>query len=200
MSRGLGDVYKRQVQRAAIDAFVAETDGVDYFPSYEFVTLSDPRVAWARGDYRHVSADLVARIMASVLQHYVECEGGPESPEAVSVQSLEASVRMVMKLGETADAVALIEQNSVLVAGNGGLELQYGAVLFDTGRFEEAFDALARAGDLLPNNPDPLEWQIECCRKLGRGQLAETLLAQHAERFPGRTVYRDELGWRQSVL
>ncbi|NDR55286.1 GSCFA domain-containing protein [Aliiruegeria sabulilitoris] len=188
--------YSKSVQRAAIDAFVAETEGVDYFPSYEFVTLSDPRVAWSRGDYRHVSADLVARIMATVLQRYVEGESGLASPEAVGAQSLEASVRMVMKLGEFSEAVALMERNAKLVAGNGGLELQFGTALLETGRFEEAFDALARAGELLPNNPDPLEAQIQCCRKLGRGPQAEILLAEHSGRFPGRSEFREEQGWK----
>jgi len=55
----VANTYSKSVQRAAIDEFIADADGVDYFPSYEFVMLSNPTIAWSRGDYRHVNADLV---------------------------------------------------------------------------------------------------------------------------------------------
>jgi len=68
----VANAYSKSVQRAAIDAFIRDAEGVDYFPSYEFVILSNPDVAWSRGDYRHVSPDLVARIMSNVITQYVE--------------------------------------------------------------------------------------------------------------------------------
>ncbi|MDZ7709219.1 MAG: GSCFA domain-containing protein [Roseovarius sp.] len=51
----VANTYSKSVQRAAAETFAADKADVDYFPSYEAVTLSDPAVCWARGDYRHVS-------------------------------------------------------------------------------------------------------------------------------------------------
>ena len=185
--------YSKSVQRAAIDAFVAETDGADYFPSYEYVVLSDPRIAWSRGDYRHVSADLVARIMSSVLQCYVD--GAVRPSEASNSRALEASVRMTMKLGEFDSAVAMMERHADLVAGHGSLERMLGTALGKVGRIDEAFDAMARAGSMLPGNPDPLEQQILWCRELKQPETARALLRQHEERFPGRSGFRNGLAW-----
>ncbi len=183
--------YSKSVQRAAIDAFVAETEGVDYFPSYEFVTLSDPRVAWSRGDYRHVSADLVARIMATVLQRYVGTEA--HSPEEIGQASFEASLRMMLKLEETEEALALMARNEGFMAANGSLELRRGELLEAAGRLEEALGAMERADRLLPNNPDPLEARIRLGEALGQGVARAKLLEDHAERFPGRSDFRDGL-------
>ena len=46
----VANTYSKSVQRAAAETFVARKPDVDYFPSYEFVTLSNPAICWARGD------------------------------------------------------------------------------------------------------------------------------------------------------
>lgn len=67
--------YSKSVQRAAVEAFVMNHDA-SYFPSYEYVTLTNRKFAWGNKDFRHVRSETVDRIMADVLEAYV----GP-SPE-----------------------------------------------------------------------------------------------------------------------
>ncbi len=68
----VANTYSKAVQRAAIEEFVLTHDGVDYFPSYEFVALSDPSLAWKSDEFRHVSPKLVDRIMSEVLSSYFD--------------------------------------------------------------------------------------------------------------------------------
>jgi len=67
----VANTYSKAVQRAALEQFVMEHDDVDYFPSFEAVTLTPATEAWSRSDFRHVSPYLVRRIMSSVLTSYI---------------------------------------------------------------------------------------------------------------------------------
>lgn len=67
----VANTYSKSVQRAAAEVFVSRHANVDYFPSYEFVTLGDPKTNWA-GDYRHVHPKVVNRIMTSVMASYLD--------------------------------------------------------------------------------------------------------------------------------
>jgi hypothetical protein len=42
----VANTYSKSVQRAVLECFVADKSDVDYFPSYEFVILSNPRRRW----------------------------------------------------------------------------------------------------------------------------------------------------------
>ncbi len=61
--------YSKSVQRAAVEAFVARHDNVDYFPSYEAITLANPDLVW-KEDQRHVTDHAVQAIMEHVLHSY----------------------------------------------------------------------------------------------------------------------------------
>jgi tetratricopeptide (TPR) repeat protein len=61
--------YSKSVQRAAVEAFV-KTNPVDYFPSYEVVTLTDHAYAWSNLDLRHVRGEMVDRLMGRFLETY----------------------------------------------------------------------------------------------------------------------------------
>ena len=61
--------YSKSVQRAAVEAFTM-THQASYFPSYEYVTLTDSKFAWSDRDFRHVRQETVDRIMADVLLAY----------------------------------------------------------------------------------------------------------------------------------
>ena len=63
------NTYSKSVQRAALQAFVARHDNVDYFPSYEIVTMSDRQLVYER-DNLHVSNSAVAYIVEQVLASY----------------------------------------------------------------------------------------------------------------------------------
>ncbi len=66
----VANAYSKSVQRAAVEAFCIARE-VDYFPSYELVTLSDTRFAWIDNDFRHVRQETIDRIMAQVLKTYM---------------------------------------------------------------------------------------------------------------------------------
>lgn len=68
------NTYSKSVQRAACRALVARREGVDYFPSYEIVSMSPRQLAY-ESDNLHVSAAMVGHIMDQVLGAY--------SPDAV---------------------------------------------------------------------------------------------------------------------
>ena len=69
----VANTYSKSVQRAAVEQFVKINENVDYFPSYEFVSLNNPKNNWVN-DYRHVHPNLVRRIMANVLAKYCDDE------------------------------------------------------------------------------------------------------------------------------
>jgi thioredoxin-like negative regulator of GroEL len=61
--------YSKSVQRAAVESFV-KSNAVDYFPSYEVVTLTDSAYAWSDIDMRHVRREMVDRLMGRFLENY----------------------------------------------------------------------------------------------------------------------------------
>ncbi|MFT4089788.1 MAG: GSCFA domain-containing protein [Asticcacaulis sp.] len=64
------NTYSKSVLRTAAESFVRAHDNVDYFPSYEIVTLSDRAGAyWV--DNIHVRPEMVARIMNQVFRSYL---------------------------------------------------------------------------------------------------------------------------------
>ena len=63
--------YSKSVQRAAVETFI-KTRPVDYFPSYETVTLTDNAYAWSDHDFRHVRGEMVDRLMGGVLERYTD--------------------------------------------------------------------------------------------------------------------------------
>jgi hypothetical protein len=63
------NTYSKSVQRAAVEAFSLAHDNVDYFPSYEIVTLTDRRISF-EDDNMHVQRPVVAEIMDRVVSAY----------------------------------------------------------------------------------------------------------------------------------
>ncbi|MEQ8257307.1 MAG: GSCFA domain-containing protein [Roseovarius confluentis] len=57
--------------RVAASKFSDAHDDVDYFPSYEFVTLSHPKTAW-QNDRRHVKLALVEKITSLFCETYID--------------------------------------------------------------------------------------------------------------------------------
>jgi hypothetical protein len=196
----VANTYSKSVQRAALDEFLIGKEGVDYFPSFEFVTLSNPTIAWSRGDYRHVSPDVVARIMSNVLVNYVD---GAEDPgpaqamhgEAMTPQALQASVRMMLKLEDYDGVVALTRQNRALIDEDAELLVLEANALRRLNQLEASYEALEKAVGLAPRQPAPLERLITLCRPLGRKEDAVTLVARHKATFPGRSQFRDKVTW-----
>lgn len=66
----LANTYSKAVLRICAEQFAVGRPHVSYFPSYEFVMLSDPSMVWREDDFRHVDPRFVDLIMASVMAQY----------------------------------------------------------------------------------------------------------------------------------
>ena len=69
----VANCYSKSCLRSVAEAFANKFDDVDYFPSYEMVTLADPKYAWLP-DNRHVNPEFVQKIMQIFKENYI-CEG-----------------------------------------------------------------------------------------------------------------------------
>jgi hypothetical protein len=188
----VANAYSKSVQRAALDEFLLGKAGVDYFPSYEFVTLSNPAVAWSRGDYRHVSGDVITRIMDNVLRRYV---GGEGDGGGLSREALLSSVRMLSKLGHHEELVALCAKNRALADADAEVLMLEAASARRLDRLDDSFGALARAQAIAPERPDALERMILLCRPMRQKARARELLDRHAQAFPARADFREKVTW-----
>lgn len=68
----VANAYSKAVLRAAVEEFLIGKNNVNYFPSYEFVTLSNPDTVWTADDLRHVDSVFVDYIMANVMQQFTD--------------------------------------------------------------------------------------------------------------------------------
>jgi hypothetical protein len=88
----VANTYSKSVQRAAVGEFVSRHDNVDYFPSFEAITLGNPDLVW-KEDQRHVSELPVQGIMEHVLRAYAPQKRTP----IAGIQQLE---RLDQQLGQ----------------------------------------------------------------------------------------------------
>jgi hypothetical protein len=188
----VANAYSKAVQRAALDEFVLGRDGVDYFPSYEFVTLSNPAAAWSRGDYRHVSSDVVNRIMSDVLLRYARdgVSGG-----ALARGALASTMRMLAKLGDHEEVAALAAASRAAVDDDPELLLLEAAAHRKLDRLEASLEALAKARHLAPDRPEVVERMILLCRPMRQKDRARALLGEHERSFPARAEFRGKVTW-----
>lgn len=68
----VANTYSKAVLRAAVEEFVSNKANVNYFPSYEFVTLSNPDVVLRKDDLLHVDATFVDYIVANVMAEFTD--------------------------------------------------------------------------------------------------------------------------------
>jgi hypothetical protein len=183
-----------KMQRAALDEFVLSHDGVGYFPSYEFVTLSNPSVAWSRGDYRHVSPDLVARIMSNVVQTYVE-DAETSGDDDMTPEAVLSSMRMLARLEDYEKLVALSEKRPAAIEGNAEALALVGTAQVRQKKFSAAFDLFKQARELDPLKPNYLERLITLCRSLRRIDEARSMIKTHEKDFPDREDFRERITW-----
>lgn len=207
----VANAYSKSVQRAVLEQFVTEVQGVDYFPSYEFVALSNPTIAWSRNDFRHVNPDLVARIMSSVIATYFPPEAQPKAEEAGSAAEADAeaggavagegltpaaimsTAKLMIKLEEWDKLAALFAENAAVTDSHPDLLLQKAAMYRFQRQIPEEFEVLERVRVLAPDRPWPLERMIRICKPLRRPGLHEELMALHAQQFPDRAEFRDQM-------
>jgi len=146
----VANTYSKAVQRAAVEAFVRAHANVDYFPSYESVTLSDRRRAW-RTDQAHASDEIVRLNVLRMVEAYGLASDDPAGDAGdQTVRSVSSAFALVRSAQEAASA-GLFEQarkefdEAVRIApGEGLILLDYGRFLFDQKLFDDAGD-LVRA-------------------------------------------------------
>jgi Flp pilus assembly protein TadD len=119
-------------------------------------------------------------------EHY---RANPRDAEAALAygQALRAS-------GQRAQAVAVLEQASIVHPGNKALLASYGRALADNGNFQQAFDVLSRAHS--PDNPD---WRILSVQgtaldQLGRHDDARRYYASALKIVPNEPSVLSNLG------
>lgn len=211
----VANAYSKAVQRAALEQFVTQVPQVDYFPSYEFVTLSNPTIAWSRNDYRHVNPDLVARIMSSVIATYFPAgaqpvpaaEAAPTSvnaaantnsgtapAEGLTPAAVMSTAKLMVKLEEWDKLANFLQENAGVVDTQPDLLLQKAHMHRLQRQTVEEFAALEQVHALAPERPWPLERMIRLCRPLRQLDRQAALIAAHAERFPARSEFREEMG------
>lgn len=222
----VANAYSKAVQRAALEQFVTQVPGVDYFPSYEFVTLSNPTVAWSRNDYRHVNPDLVARIMSSVIATYFPENAQPKAPaasvptenaptdnaltenapagtapagtartaEGLTPAAVMSTAKLMVKLEEWDKLANFLQENAAVVDTLPDLLLQKAHMYRQQRQTAEEFATLEKVRALAPDRPWPLERMIRLCRPLRQPDRQAALMAVHAERFPARGEFREEMG------
>jgi hypothetical protein len=66
----VANFYGKATLRAVAQDIASNDPLIDYFPSYEMVTLADPKEAW-HPDHRHVRREFVAQIMGAFMQGYM---------------------------------------------------------------------------------------------------------------------------------
>lgn len=187
----VANAYSKSVQRAAIDQFLVGREGVDYFPSYEFVTLSAPAAAWSPKDYRHVSPSMVDRIMAEVLARY----GETQAADRLTASALRASARSLLKAEQPQAALDAIGRHRDVADTDPDLLLVEATAARRLGLNERAAEVLEKVVALDPDRAAAIERLIQLCRPLRNDARARELLADHARRFPDRVEFRDRTQW-----
>ena len=136
------NAYSKAVLRAAAETFVLEAPDVTYFPSFEFVSLTDRTRAFGSRDYRHVNQEMVDVIMDSTLRSYVS----DLPPTKVEAQNLLKQRRY----DELTDSLFAVETGG----GNVPTFLRYygGLALQKVGRIDEAARQLRVVVEAMPQH------------------------------------------------
>ena len=160
----IANAHSKAVLRAVCEQVLLERDGVDYFPSYEIVTLSDPRLVW-KSDRLHVSQGFIGKIVGYMLDNYMD------GVAAASADYQRARALLANSEPAEAEAAAL----AALAARPDHIEarLVLGAARNARGLWEAAIDALGPAVDADRERADT---RIQMARALaGAGRLPEAV-------------------------
>lgn len=156
------NTYSKSALRAAAEEFCSAHDNVDYFPSFEMVTLSDRANAYM-DDYIHVKPSMVSRIMTLAVSKYVQNYTPEEDDEDCSkfgdepaqLWTVAAKLRAERKFDLAIKLLRKIEDSSAIPKTGQTLanfNLVLGMNLHSAGRSADAEPYLARAVALAPNN------------------------------------------------
>ncbi len=174
----IANAHSKAVLRAVCDAVLLEREGIDYFPSYEIATLSDPRLVW-KSDRIHVSQGFIGKIVGYMLDNYME------GVAAASASYQRARALLADGQAREAEAAAL----SALEARPDHMEARIvlGAARNAVLAWQDAIEALAPAVEADPARADT---RVQMARALaGAGRLEEAMeMAEQALACPSVTV------------
>jgi tetratricopeptide (TPR) repeat protein len=169
--------YSKAVQRAACQAFVARHDNVDYFPSYEIVSMSDRRRVYDR-DNVHVSPPTVFSIVDQVLGGYApELEirsVEPPVPRGENHMDLFVLAKHHLADGDLAKAQEVCEQTmqrfyeTMSAFDRNALHRMYGSVLQKQQKWPEALAHFETCVELFPQHAENWRKLGIACKRVGR--------------------------------
>ncbi|HEY5410817.1 MAG TPA: GSCFA domain-containing protein [Caulobacteraceae bacterium] len=161
----IANAHSKAVLRAVCDAVLLEREGIDYFPSYEMATLSNPAMVW-KGDRLHVSQGFIGKIVGYMLDNYME-----------DVDAALADFQRARALLASGDPVGAEQAALAALAirpGHTKAASVLGTALSRQHRWGEAEDVLA---PLAAAHPDRPEIRVELARVLvGAGRTAEAVV------------------------
>jgi Flp pilus assembly protein TadD len=195
------NTYSKAALRAAAEEFAWAHPEVDYFPSYEMVTLTGREQAFDR-DNIHVTRETVDVIMDRVMLKYApalfKAKAAMTPNEIAATRALIDGLIVAGDYARAASHLASLEPDEAWKqAGYSEFEFRFelGRALVERGRPVGAESHLKRALELEPGSPAAL-FQLGMAR-FARERLrdAEALLRQAAEADPRRRIYRLKHAW-----
>lgn len=128
----------KAVLRTAADEIIAENDHIDYFPSYESITLSSRDAAW-EDDQRHVEQAAIDLNISRMIEGYVR----RGTPEDLDLEKHMTKARAALAEGGRKKAIRLLEPFAGQLDTSADLAALYAEVCLAVGRADDAEAALA---------------------------------------------------------
>ncbi|MBO9669759.1 MAG: GSCFA domain-containing protein [Sphingobium sp.] len=167
----IANTYSKSVQRAAAEVISREHPRVDYYPSFESITLSERSVAW-RDDCAHV-ADEAVRLNVLRMQnaYLVRDSEEPAATRTIDQGRALALVKEAAILAASNDFQAaenLFKQAALLVPDEPIVRFRWGRFLFKQARYAEASEQMKMALDLGAGSHEMAYNLAKCYWKLGK--------------------------------
>jgi tetratricopeptide (TPR) repeat protein len=137
--------YMKSALRSATEVFARRHEGVDYFPSYESVMLTDYRRAW-QDDQAHVTDEMIRRNVLRMLEAYGEPT--PERERALAglvAYDQVQSAREAVAWERRDRALELYRSAAAAAPEDGQILLEAGKFMIEEGRWTEALGLLEAA-------------------------------------------------------
>lgn len=128
----------KAVLRTAADEIIAENDHIDYFPSYESITLSTREAAW-EDDQRHVKQAAIDLNISRMIESYVS--RGPQ--QSANLETQIAKARAALAEGGRKKAIRLLEPHAGEIENSPDFAAVFAEACLAVGRADDAHKALA---------------------------------------------------------
>lgn len=165
----VANCYSKSLLRVAAEHIAAENEHVDYFPSYESVTLSDRAHAW-EDDQVHVR-DAMVRVNVERMVSAYTPEPDALSPGDIQLRLTEA--REATAAGDTASAMAILEPLRNVAQLDPKFVVAFAELSLRTNRVEDADEAMSR---LPPDDNDLGRLSLDARIAIKQGKVDDGLV------------------------